>query len=92
MRPARGHARAFADLRELVDPGERVGPVTAAPLAVPDAWELVGERWIEQMVSRALPAHGRRSDDRSSSAPRTAEQMAALAALTSPGRWAPRTL
>lgn len=41
---------AFADLYDLLEPGDRVGLFTVAELDVPDDWELVGERWIDQMV------------------------------------------
>ncbi|MDA0162990.1 GNAT family N-acetyltransferase [Solirubrobacter ginsenosidimutans] len=45
-----GSPEAFADLRELAEPGDRFGLFTIAELEVPDDWELVGERWIDQMV------------------------------------------
>ena len=45
-----GSAAAFADLRELVEPGGRVGMFTPEPLDIPDDWTIVGERWIDQMV------------------------------------------
>jgi predicted GNAT family acetyltransferase len=47
---------AFADLRDLTAPGETVATVTIAPVVVPDDWELVGERWLDQMVLDAPAA------------------------------------
>jgi ribosomal protein S18 acetylase RimI-like enzyme len=41
---------AFADLWELVVPGERVALLSTAPLELPGDWRLVGSRWIDQMV------------------------------------------
>jgi ribosomal protein S18 acetylase RimI-like enzyme len=41
---------AFADLRELTKPGEIVGIVTAFPVTVPDDWEILLNRFIDQMV------------------------------------------
>jgi ribosomal protein S18 acetylase RimI-like enzyme len=45
-----GSPEAFADLRELAEPGDRLALVTVAPVEVPGDWELAGERWIDQMV------------------------------------------
>ena len=42
--------QAFADLRELTKPGEIVGIVTAFPVTVPDDWEILLNRFIDQMV------------------------------------------
>ena len=42
--------RAFADLRALTKPGEIVGLVTAFAVTVPDEWEIVLSRFIDQMV------------------------------------------
>jgi ribosomal protein S18 acetylase RimI-like enzyme len=47
---ADGSASAFADLRALVGPGEGVGLFSIAPYEVPDGWEVVLTRWIDQMV------------------------------------------
>jgi predicted GNAT family acetyltransferase len=41
---------AFADLRALTQPGEVVGLVTGFEVAVPDDWEIVLNRFIDQMV------------------------------------------
>jgi ribosomal protein S18 acetylase RimI-like enzyme len=42
--------QAFADLRELAKPGEILGLVTAFSITVPDDWEIVLNRFIDQMV------------------------------------------
>jgi predicted GNAT family acetyltransferase len=42
--------QAFADLRELAKPGEIVGLATAFAVTVPDDWEVVLNRFIDQMV------------------------------------------
>ena len=85
---------AFADLRDLTAPGETVATVTTAPVAVPDDWDLVGERWIDQMVLDAPLA--------APAAPAAHElvelgaadgaQMLALAEATQPGPFGLRTV
>lgn len=42
--------QAVADLRELTKPGEVVGLATAFAVDVPDDWEIVVSRFIDQMV------------------------------------------
>jgi ribosomal protein S18 acetylase RimI-like enzyme len=42
--------QAFADLSALTEPGEIVGLVTGFQIAVPDDWEIVINRFIDQMV------------------------------------------
>ena len=42
--------RAFADLRALTKPGDVVGLVTGFPVTVPDDWDLLLSRFIDQMV------------------------------------------
>jgi hypothetical protein len=44
---------AFADLRRLVSPGERVALFTARPLDVPGDWHVDRSRWIDQMICGA---------------------------------------
>ena len=44
---------AFADLRQLVSPGEHVALFTASSLDVPGDWQVVGSRWIDQMICEA---------------------------------------
>ena len=82
---------AFADLDALVAPGETVALVTAAPLALPDGWELVRDRLIDQMVCERPPA----PDEGPPLLELGAEdvpEMLALAELTQPGPFGPRTL
>lgn len=83
--------RALADLVELVAPGERVGVLTATPLAVSGAWEPLGERWIEQMVLDEPAPPGVAGSEIVELGPADAGPMAALTAATEPGPWAPRT-
>src|SRR4051794_41076353 len=48
---ADGSPEAFAALRELVAPGERIGLFSAAPYDVPPhGWRVLLTRWIDQMV------------------------------------------
>jgi len=82
---------AFADLRELLAPGDRVGLFTPEPIEVPQGWTLVGERWIDQMACEAPPSPA--------SDPAIAElgegdvpEMLALTELTQPGPFAARTV
>jgi ribosomal protein S18 acetylase RimI-like enzyme len=86
---------AFSDLRGLVARGERVGLFTTEPIAVPDDWEIVVDRPIEQMTCNEPPpaAAGR------APAPellpldeRDVPEMLALAAATEPGPFAPATI
>ena len=42
--------QTFADLRALTKPDEIVGLATGFPVAVPDDWEIVLARFIDQMV------------------------------------------
>lgn len=42
--------QAFADLRALTKPGEIIGLITAAKIDIPEDWEVVLSRMIDQMV------------------------------------------
>src|ERR1700674_4370362 len=44
---------AFADLQQLVSPGEQVALFTASPLDVPGNWQVDRSRWIDQMICEA---------------------------------------
>jgi len=44
---------AFADLRQLVSPGEPVALFTASPIDVPGDWQIDRSRWIDQMICEA---------------------------------------
>jgi GNAT superfamily N-acetyltransferase len=88
-----GSPQAFAELRALVAPGGRVGLFTPEPLAVPDDWIVVGERWIDQMVCDAPPPPAL------TGGPELVElgeedvpEMLALTAATQPGPFAERTV
>ena len=81
---------AFADLATMVQPGDRVALVTAAPVAVPDAWQLMRSRPVDQMVCHrlagevaALPARLGTDD---------VPEMLALTAATDPGPFGERTI
>lgn len=80
---ADGSRAAFDALRHLVAPGEVVGVVGSAAHNVPDNWDVVRERWIDQMVCHTPPPmpdaapEDLRFDD--------VEQMLALASATEPG-------
>jgi ribosomal protein S18 acetylase RimI-like enzyme len=41
---------AFADLQQLVSPGEQVALFTASSLDVPGNWQVDRSRWIDQMI------------------------------------------
>jgi predicted GNAT family acetyltransferase len=82
---------AFADLEALVEPGETVALITAVRVSLPDGWELARERLIDQMVCDGPPAPA--------DIPPLLElgvedvpEMLALAGLTQPGPFGPRTL
>jgi hypothetical protein len=47
---------AFADLRQLVSPGEHVALFTASSLDVPGDWQVYRSRWIDQMICEASVA------------------------------------
>jgi ribosomal protein S18 acetylase RimI-like enzyme len=44
---------AFADLQQLVSPGEHVALFTASPFDVPGDWKVDRSRWIDQMICEA---------------------------------------
>ena len=84
-------AQAFADLRALVGPDEGVALVTREVLAIPDGWEVLLHRFIDQMVHSRAPV----------AAPAQVPlplgeadipEMLALTALTRPGPFAGRTI
>jgi ribosomal protein S18 acetylase RimI-like enzyme len=81
---------AFADLRALVAPGERIGLFSTEALDVPSGWEIAVARWIDQMVCEA-PAAGPRLDGVVELGAADAAAMQALTSATQPGPWAPRT-
>src|SRR4051794_38276599 len=81
---------AFADLAALVGPGEGVGLVTAAALAVPAGWRTVLAIWIDQMVYDG-PQVAARDAGLLVLGERDGPEMHALATLTQPGPFEART-
>jgi ribosomal protein S18 acetylase RimI-like enzyme len=82
---------AFADLREIVAPGEVVALVARRALDLPDDWEAVLRRPIEQMVfDGPAPSLAEGPPPRLGDA--DVPDMLALTALTKPGPFAPRTI
>jgi predicted GNAT family acetyltransferase len=88
-------ATAFADLWELVAPGETVGLVTSEPVEVPTEWQVARTLLLDQMVCErpvaceglavpAVPLLDLRADD--------VPDMVALAQATRPGPFAPGTI
>jgi GNAT superfamily N-acetyltransferase len=81
---------AFSDLAALVKLGEHVGLFTAEPLPVPEGWETVRSRPIEQMICTELtwksgspPLELGRND---------VPEMLALTAATQPGPFLTETI
>jgi predicted GNAT family acetyltransferase len=83
--------RAFEDLRALVGPGEGVALVTREVLAIPDGWEVLLHRFIDQMVHTREPVAAPEAAPLRLSDADVAD-MLALTALTKPGPFAARTL
>jgi predicted GNAT family acetyltransferase len=75
--------QAFADLRALTQPGEIVGLVTAARIEIPQDWDVVLSRMIDQMVCEDFkPASAIESLLLSD---KDVPEMVALTKLTQPG-------
>src|SRR3954451_12357475 len=87
---ADGSPEAFAALRELVAPDERIGLFSTAAYDVPaDGWRVLLTRWIDQMVCET-PGDA----DEQGIVPLGAGDvpaMVALTAMTQPGPFGPRT-
>jgi len=81
---------AFADLRQLVSPGEHVALFTASSLDVPGDWQVDRSRQIDQMICEAslepprVPPVALRTTD--------VPEMLALTAATDPGPFLPQTI
>src|SRR5262249_55062374 len=75
---------AFADLLPLVGPEDRIGLMSAAPLNIPDGWDIAFERWIEQMVCEEPELDGPALDGIVELGEDDADAMAALTAATQP--------
>jgi ribosomal protein S18 acetylase RimI-like enzyme len=81
---------AFADLQQLVSPGEQVALFTATPLDVPGDWQVDRSRWIDQMICEAslapppvVPLPLGTTD---------VPEMLELTAATEPGPFLPQTI
>ncbi|MGH9516508.1 MAG: GNAT family N-acetyltransferase [Terriglobales bacterium] len=81
---------AFADLRALVRPEERVALFTANPVDVPKSWQVEVARWIEQMTGETLVAA--QPIQSLPLSPADVPEMLALTAATEPGPFLPRTI
>ena len=83
---------AFADLRELVAPGAQVALLSTAPLELPDGWQLVGSRWIDQMVCAEPPPEARGPAGLVELGDADVPELLALTELTQPGPFGPGTI
>jgi ribosomal protein S18 acetylase RimI-like enzyme len=81
---------AFDDLRTLLGPQDSVALVTAEPHAIPDGWQILRDRSIEQMVCTEVPELIRVQPLVLGDA--DVPDMLALTALTEPGPFAARTI
>ncbi len=75
--------QAFADLRELTKPDEVVGLATAFAVKVPDDWEVVLNRFIDQMVCEDF--HPAADIEPVLLSDKDVPEMIALTKLTQPG-------
>jgi hypothetical protein len=82
--------KAFADMAPLVAPDESVALFTLAPLALPDDWQVVRTRYIDQMICHELIASP--SIPLLPLGPGDVPDMLALTAATEPGPFRPRTI
>jgi len=80
---------AFADLRTLLGPQDGVALVTTEPHAIPDGWQVLLDRPIEQMVCADVPAQI--DVQPLVLGDPDVPDMLALTALTEPGPFAART-
>ncbi len=81
---------AFDDLRASLGPQDGVALVTTEPHAIPDGWQILRDRPIEQMVCTEVPELIRVQPLVLGDA--DVPDMLALAALTEPGPFAARTI
>lgn len=82
--------RAFADLRALVAPRERVALFTTGPIGAPDQWRITRAGYIDQMICDDPRPTQASAPLRLSAA--DVPEMLALTAATEPGPFAPRTI
>jgi predicted GNAT family acetyltransferase len=83
-------AAALADLSVLVKPEEPVGLLSLEPIELPDAWQVLRTRPIEQMVC-TQPTIGAAVPQLALD-PADVPQMLALTAATEPGPFQPETI
>jgi predicted GNAT family acetyltransferase len=81
--------QAFADLRTLVEANESVALFSAVKPVIPDGWQILRDRAIEQMVCTEVPPHIDVNPLVLGDA--DVPDMLALTALTEPGPFGPRT-
>jgi ribosomal protein S18 acetylase RimI-like enzyme len=81
---------AFADLQQLVSPGEQVALFTASPLDVPGDWQVDRSRQIDQMICEAslVPPPVAPLPLGTTDVP----EMLELTAATEPGPFLPQTI
>jgi GNAT superfamily N-acetyltransferase len=91
---ARPSRDALADLSRLTEPGETVGLITATPLDVPDGWQVLLARSIDQMICDPPAASRGPAPPAPFSAlqPPDVPDMLALTAATEPGPFLARTI
>ncbi len=80
---------AFDDLRALLGPNDGVALVTTEPHAIPNGWQVLRDRPIEQMVCTEVPPYIDVQPLMLGDA--DVPDMLALTALTEPGPFGPRT-
>jgi hypothetical protein len=81
---------AFADLRQLVSPGEHVALFTASSLDIPGGWQIDRSRWINQMICEASVAS--RSVAPLPLGTTDVPEMLELTDATEPGPFLPQTI
>ncbi len=81
---------AFDDLRALLGPNDGVALVTTEPHAIPNGWQVLRDRPIEQMVCTEVPPYIDVQPFMLGDA--DVPDMLALTALTEPGPFAARTI
>jgi predicted GNAT family acetyltransferase len=83
---------AFDDLRELVAAGRQVALLSIAPLELPDDWDAVGSRWIDQMVCDEPREDVTEPAGLVELGEPDVRELQALTALTNPGPFESRTI
>jgi len=81
---------AFADLQQLVSPGEHVALFTASPFDVPGDWQVDRSRWIDQMICEA--SAGSLAVAPIPLGTTDVPEMLELTAATEPGPFLPQTI